>query len=255
MSQQSTTHDAACLHFGSSHFGSSFPCSCGRVSVLFACCLSGRRHMVRNRKWVLQDNLQEAVWRTIMRGPRPPSVPWEKRNPSAASRDSNTTEKPLKKPDVKATNWKATKPQGQGSVPLRVPLHPDEAMAAARSRVAKLQTVLPRWERTTTHLRRSKPLSGRHRSKRRNVRADQEHSIVCCSEPEASRGGSPGHHSGQGGIGESSHSTGGAGSTLGRREEVGSTSGERESNAIPVHCSRTHGWHHTCRPSSAGCKR
>ena len=60
----------------------------------------------------------------------------------------------------------------------------------------------PREERTTRHLPRSKPLFGRR------VRADQEHSVGCCSEAEASQGGSPEHHSGQGGIGESSHCTG-----------------------------------------------
>ena len=43
---------------------------------------------------------------------------------------------------MKASNTKAAKPQSQGSVPVKVPLHPDEVMAAARSRVAKLQTVL-----------------------------------------------------------------------------------------------------------------
>ena len=32
--------------------------------------------MGRNRKWVLQDDIQEAVWRTILRGPRPPSHRW-----------------------------------------------------------------------------------------------------------------------------------------------------------------------------------
>ena len=36
---------------------------------------SARRYMGRNRKWVLQDDIQEAVWRTILRGPRPPSQP------------------------------------------------------------------------------------------------------------------------------------------------------------------------------------
>ena len=61
-----------------------FPCSHGRSSFLFSCV----RRMGRNRKWVLEDNLQEAVWRTILRGPRPPSVSWPqkgKRSSSAAA--------------------------------------------------------------------------------------------------------------------------------------------------------------------------
>ena len=79
-------------HFGSSHFGSShflfkaiLP---ARVGLL--CCSSSFRPsrllwMGRNRKWVLEDSLQDAVWKTILRGPRPPSVRWEKpRNQSAA---------------------------------------------------------------------------------------------------------------------------------------------------------------------------
>ena len=37
----------------------------------------GRHHMGCNRKWVFQDDIQ-AVWRTILRGPRPPSHKWKK---------------------------------------------------------------------------------------------------------------------------------------------------------------------------------
>ena len=35
--------------------------------------------MGRNRRWVLKDSIQDALWKTILRGPRPPSVRWEKR--------------------------------------------------------------------------------------------------------------------------------------------------------------------------------
>ena len=57
--------------------------------------------MGRNRKWVLEDQLQDAVWKTILRRPRSPSVRWEKQrsqsavvNPSkkdSKSKDSVTT--------------------------------------------------------------------------------------------------------------------------------------------------------------------
>ena len=43
------------------------------------------RRMGRNRKWVLEDSLQEAVWRTIIRGPRPPSTRWPQRAKRSAS--------------------------------------------------------------------------------------------------------------------------------------------------------------------------
>ena len=50
--------------------------------------------MGRNRKFVLADDLQQAVWRTILRGPRPPSAKWEKRSsPSAVSKSSQSPRK------------------------------------------------------------------------------------------------------------------------------------------------------------------
>ena len=42
--------------------------------------------MGKNRKWDLEDSIQHAVWKTILRGLRPPSVRWEKeRNQSVAN--------------------------------------------------------------------------------------------------------------------------------------------------------------------------
>ena len=38
--------------------------------------------MGRNRKFVLKDDLQQAVWRTILRGPRPPSAKWGRSSPA-----------------------------------------------------------------------------------------------------------------------------------------------------------------------------
>ena len=58
--------------------------------------------MGRNRKWVLQDDIQEAVWRTILRGPRLPSNKWEMRNKSDASKPHSKVVKgePKKDPQV-----------------------------------------------------------------------------------------------------------------------------------------------------------
>ena len=46
---------------------------------------SPRLFMGRNRKFVLEDELQQAVWRSILRGPRPPSVKWDKTTPATKS--------------------------------------------------------------------------------------------------------------------------------------------------------------------------
>ena len=45
----------------------------------------------------LEDNLQEAVWCTIMRGPRPPPSERWKRNKSDVSRTSKAPKKPQEK--------------------------------------------------------------------------------------------------------------------------------------------------------------
>ena len=79
------------------HFAQSSSCSRGRRATrcfLFQSCAlvpTARRHMGRNRKWVLQDDIQEAVWRTILRGPRPPSNKWEMRNKSDVSKPHSTS--------------------------------------------------------------------------------------------------------------------------------------------------------------------
>ena len=87
--------------------------------------------MGRNRKFVLEDDLQQAVWRTILRGPRPPSAKWEKRSsPSAVSKPSQAPKK---------QDRQNPKP---GKVSLASPVSPDEALAAARARVAKLESAL-----------------------------------------------------------------------------------------------------------------
>ena len=93
--------------------------------------------MGRNRKFVLEDELQQVVWRTILRGPRPPSVKWDKTTPATKSDVSKQAQSGSgKKPGVK------TKQHGQTSTPRRVSLSPEEALVAARSRVVKLRTAL-----------------------------------------------------------------------------------------------------------------
>ena len=55
--------------------------------------------MGRNRKWVLEDDLSEAVWKRILRGPRPPSHKWpvaqgQGRSTSAAHRHRSGRQPP-----------------------------------------------------------------------------------------------------------------------------------------------------------------
>ena len=97
--------------------------------------------MGRNRKWVLEDSIQDAVWKTILRGPRPPSVRWEKdRNQSAVANPK------------KELKWKDTgaKRQGNASSPKVVPSQPQrsvrqsppEVHAAAHAKIARLQAAI-----------------------------------------------------------------------------------------------------------------
>ena len=52
---------------------------------VFVVQLVSHHTMGRNRKWVLEDNLSQAMWRTILRGPRPPPGPWQRgAKPSSA---------------------------------------------------------------------------------------------------------------------------------------------------------------------------
>ena len=111
---------------------------CSRVcQVQFGLFVITRLFMGRNRKFVLEDDLQQVVWRTILRGPRPPSAKWDKPVPTTKPGVSKQAQPGSgKKPEVK------TKQHGQTSTPPRVSLSPEEAMVVARSRVVKLRTVL-----------------------------------------------------------------------------------------------------------------
>ena len=103
-----------------------------RGAVLFLS-VSARFFMGRNRRWVLEDKIQQAVWQTVLRRPRPPSNRWTKSNPFATQKAQKT---------MKAPEGKAMKQPGQTSTPPRVFLPPEEAQEAARKRVVKLRAVL-----------------------------------------------------------------------------------------------------------------
>ena len=100
---------------------------------------------------MLQDHIQEALLRTFLRGPRPPSNKWEMRSKSDVSKTcskpaNGAPKKPLdlpvtKKSQVQAKAQSVQKVQWHDSkAPKhREPLSPDQAMEAARVRVVKLQ--------------------------------------------------------------------------------------------------------------------
>ena len=109
-----------CISSSRSHFGS-------KVSFRGASCFfrpQSRFFMGRNRRWVLEDKIQQAVWQTMLRGLRPPSNRWTKSHPFA----TQNAQKNTKAPEVKAM-----KHPGQTSTPPRVSFPPEEAQEAARS--------------------------------------------------------------------------------------------------------------------------
>ena len=78
--------------------------------------LAGLLWMGRNRKWVLEDSLQDAVWKTIWRLPGPPSVRWEKPRNQSASVTHQPGAKRYKGSNVK-TKRKKKKKNATGCAP------------------------------------------------------------------------------------------------------------------------------------------
>ena len=90
--------------------------------------------MGKNRKWVLEDKIQEAVWQTVLRGRRP-SAHWPRDNSSSTKANGSKADS---KPKPKAQFQ-----FGQAAPKIGVPPPPpEEVLSAARARVAKLRTVL-----------------------------------------------------------------------------------------------------------------
>ena len=97
--------------------------------------------MGRNRKWVLEDNLSEAVWRTILRGPRPPSVTWGS-NKSSASVLGKQPHNPVPKKGKGKGQSKDAGPPVQSPAVPKPNLNPDEQLKAAQTRVVKLEAAI-----------------------------------------------------------------------------------------------------------------
>ena len=113
------------------------------VKFAVACWLSvrtvrekGSKSLGKNRKWVLEDKIQDAVWQTVLRGRRPPSAQWPRDNRSSPKANGSKADL---KPKPKAQFQFGQAPPPKTGVP---PPPPEEVMSAARARVAKLRTVL-----------------------------------------------------------------------------------------------------------------
>ena len=109
--------------------------------------------MGRNRKWVLEDSLQDAMWKTILRGPRPPSVRWEKpRNQSAAV---------THQPGAKRNKSSSVKTEAKKKDPPQVAPPRRESITLHRlqpaSELGNWKQFFQRW-RTTTRLLQSSRL-------------------------------------------------------------------------------------------------
>ena len=115
-----------------------------RVRLLLFCVVvhfQPRQFTGRNRKWVLDDNLSEAVWRTILRGPRPPSVTWGSNKSSANSPDKKSRNPVPKKSKGKGQSKDAGPPVQSPMVP-KPNGNPDEQLKAAQARVVKLEAAI-----------------------------------------------------------------------------------------------------------------
>ena len=101
--------------------------------------------MGRDRKWVLEDSIQDAVWKTILRGPRPPSVRWEKQRSQSAvahpAKDRKDSKKDAKK-DSAQVQQNASVPQVLPTQPRSNRQSPPEAHAAAQAKVQRLQAAI-----------------------------------------------------------------------------------------------------------------
>ena len=90
--------------------------------------------MGKNRKWVHENNLSEAVWRTISRGPRPPAA--TRRHPRSLQGSRSPKEM------VEGLLPKDGQKEAAEERKVHHSLNPDEQLMAAQVRVAKLEAAL-----------------------------------------------------------------------------------------------------------------
>ena len=97
--------------------------------------------MGRNWKWVLEDNISEAVWRTILRGPRPQGAGW----PAAKCTKASAAAKWSTTPASKKVKGKGQS-LGDKASPFKAQAQPHptqrEQLKAAQARVVKLKSAI-----------------------------------------------------------------------------------------------------------------
>ena len=181
--------------------------------------------MGANRKFILQGHLQEAVWRTIMRGKRPPSVKWEKRDQPTA----RVVREPTKPPKQTPT-----------SVARRDPMPPDVRWRQLARGWTSSKLYSSRKERTTKFFRHpgrpSESMSPGTRAA--SVGTHQVHEVVLVKEAETCRGGTS--IEGQRSFGRA-HCGTGEGRNIVRRQgaEVAGVGSGRERCSVSIHSATT----------------
>ena len=166
--------------------------------------------MGRNRKFVLEDDLQQAVWRTILCGPRPPD---QRSGASPRSPVSAST----------ARQWEETRGEGEGarsdfdttpSFPLS--RGNDGCCAQSSGEVEDSARHFGRRRRDIDHNQGSAP-EGRGSSSRTPCgRTDSEHTVVHCPKGETRRAGTASGGPGSGCVQQSSCNPARAGGVVGR---------------------------------------
>ena len=102
--------------------------------------------MGRNRKWVLENNLQEAVWRTILRGPRPPSLRWEQHNSSDVANAAQIRSRKRQEKKRQSVSPTAARPEAQ----------PLKALLTKAQEQTRVSPIGERMDSTLKFIQRSK---------------------------------------------------------------------------------------------------
>ena len=114
-------------------------------SVLCCAVVSVTIEHGQKQEWVLEDNLSQAVWRTILRGPRPPPGSWQcgtrqnsSSTPARGTGGFNQGRAPLQQNRSRVSQGPVN--SGVAQPPQR--LSPDERVSEARARVLRLEAAL-----------------------------------------------------------------------------------------------------------------
>ena len=97
------------------------------------------------RGWIFDEDLSQVLWRQLLRGPRPPSVQWPRRNMSAVNGQRLTQKKGKGKGQVKGAGGNSVgKGAGKSKIQTEVPSRRGvaEPSPEGHERVVRLQAAL-----------------------------------------------------------------------------------------------------------------